>query len=73
MAVVRAVAEVHGGTLLMESRQGQGTSVRVSFSKKCDKTQLWVEDEIYCGQMRSILVGMADCLPAECFSEKYSD
>lgn len=73
LAVVRGIAELHGGTLLMESRQGNGTSVRVSLSKKSGKTELWANDEIYCGQMRSILTGLADCLPAKCFSEKYSD
>lgn len=73
LAVVRGAAELHGGTLLMESRQGQGTSVRVSLSKKSDNAELWADDEIYCGQMHSILAGLADCLPAECFSEKYND
>ena len=74
LAVVRGVAQVHGGTLLIESRQGQGTSVRVSISKKADKPDiLWADDEIYCGQIRSILTGLADCLPADCFTEKYND
>ena len=74
LAVVRAAAELHGGTLLIESRPNQGTCVRVSLSKDirgvlCLKAPL----EDYCGQMHSILTGLADCLPQECFSEKYTD
>lgn len=74
LAVARGAAELHGGTLLMESRLGQGTCVRVSLSKKHDKKlRFGTPQEDYSNQMRSILTGLADCLPQECFSEKYTD
>ena len=74
LSVVRGAAEIHGGTLLVESRLNQGTCVRVSFSKRTDEhISLQAPVESYFGQMRSILIGLADCLPAECFSEKFKD
>ena len=74
LAVVRGAAELHGGTLLMESRLEQGTCVRVSLSKrKSQNIRLLSPQDIYCGQMRSILIGLADCLPDDCFSEKFKD
>ncbi len=74
LAVARGAAEIHGGTLLMESRLGQGTCVRVSLRKNSDKKlRLGAALEDYGSQMRSILTGLADCLPQECFSEKFTD
>ena len=74
LAVVRSIAEIHGGTLLMESRSGQGTCVRVSLSKKSSEAfRLSAPQTCYFGQMQSILTGLADCLPQECFSEKFTD
>lgn len=74
LAVARAAAELHGGTLLMESRPGQGTCVRVSLRKSTDKKlRLGTAQEDHGSQMRNILTGLADCLPQECFSEKFTD
>ena len=74
LSVARGVAELHGGTLLLESREGRGTAVRVSFSRNlAPGTQLCAEAEGPAFSSRDLLTGMADCLPEEAFSEKYLD
>ncbi len=41
LLIVRGIAERHGGSVIMESRHGQGTSVRISIPyKQCDTLQL---------------------------------
>lgn len=59
------IAMQHGGTILLESREGVGTTVCVSMP--CSDA-LCVEDaEPYTFRMEDLLVGLADCLPEECF------
>ena len=74
LTVARGIAAMHGGTLLLESREGHGTTVRASFKKdyfgpisaKAPQTD-------YTSTMENLLVGLADCLPAELYKEKYLD
>lgn len=74
MTVVRGVAEKHGGTLLLESRPGYGTTVRVSLKKKQGlNTALGAPTEKYNADSVSILTGLSDCLPERCYKEKYLD
>ena len=71
LSAARMVAALHGGTLLLESRIDQGTSVRASFSKKTQPGQ-FETGETLC-TMREMLTGLADCLPLGCFDERYLD
>jgi len=74
MTVVRGIAQVHGGTLLLESRPKAGTTVRFSIKKNGSAPMnLHTACDSYTSSMNSILTGLADCLPLECFSEKYMD
>jgi len=73
LTVVRGIAEAHGGILLLESREGRGTTVRVSLSRGHGTGELRAPESVYLTGMREILTGMADCLPADCFREKYLD
>lgn len=74
LSVVRGAAELHCGTLLIESRPSLGTCVRVSFSKKnSGKVCVHSPKEDYEGQMSRVLMNLADCLPPECFTEKFND
>lgn len=73
LSVARGVAQLHGGTLLLESRPGFGTAVRVTVSRHLP-AQLSLQeggDALY--SSRDLLIGLADCLPAEAFTEKYLD
>ena len=71
LPAARAVAALHGGALLLESRTDQGTSVRASFSKKTECSRFGT-GEALC-TMRDLLLGLADCLPLTFFEEKYLD
>ena len=71
LTAVRGIAQLHGGTLLLESRQDQGTLVQVSFSKRLGSTSMQMDSDLC--SMRDVLLGLADCLPLSCFEEKYLD
>ncbi len=73
LTVVRGIAEYHGGTVLMESRENSGTTVRASISKKLGTTALHEPKAPYANSMKSILIGLAGCLPPACFTENYMD
>lgn len=69
-----AIANLHGGTLLLESREGSGTTVRASFSRNPVPTQpLCAAQEESERGMRTLLTGLANCLPDSCFGEKYAE
>lgn len=72
LTVVSSIARLHGGTLMLESRPAIGTTVRVSLARSssiplCDSV------ESLSPSSTNILVGLAECLPSRCFSEKYMD
>ena len=72
LMVVRGIAEKHGGTLLLESRPGQGTTVRISLGKHLSAdAELRSPGMSSC--LREVLVGLSDKLPAEYYTEKYMD
>lgn len=71
LTAARGVAYLHGGTLLLESRTDQGTSVRASLSKRTEAGTLGTGEELC--SMRELLTGLADCLPERFFEEKYLD
>lgn len=74
LTAARLIAGLHGGTLLLESREGKGTCVRASLSLVPEfDPSLKSEDVFYEKNMDILLTGMADCLPLEAFSEKFSD
>lgn len=68
MTAVREIARLHGGTLLLESREGVGTAVRVSFSRaSVQHGILHSPVPEYDRSYDSILTGLASCLPPEAF------
>ena len=74
LSAARAVARLHDGTLLLESREGVGTAVRVSLGR--DPKPVYPVREaspLYERGANSILTGLANCLPDSCFSERYTD
>ena len=73
MTVARSIAQLHGGTLLLESRQGVGTTVRVSISRECSFAAFSEPGDQWTPSMSPILIGLADCLDTKYFSEKFTD
>ncbi len=74
LTVIRGIAEAHGGALMLESREGMGTMVRVSLSRTLGGSGKMREElRPYAGSMDRLLTGLAPCLPDECFGGKYLD
>ena len=72
LTVVRSIARLFGGTLMLESRKDYGTAVRMSVSRIIPD-DFHSPSEDYSTGMRSILEGLADCLPIEAFEEEFMD
>ena len=74
LTVARSVAHLHSGTLLLESRQGHGTTVRASLGRHLESSGLRsprgadAEENV-----KAVLTGLADCLPDSCYTERYLD
>ena len=67
LAVLTPEAEELGVTLLLESREGRGTAVRVSLNRVSAPLALHAQTPTYDLNYNSILTGLADCLPSEAF------
>ncbi len=72
LTAARLIAQLHGGALLLESRPGQGTTLRVSLQRgSADKLGAPLDQEGWAA--RDLLTGLADCLPLGCFGEQFLD
>ena len=72
MTVIRGITEAHGGALMLESREGAGTMLRVSLSRKLGSGRL-AEAVTPAGGTERLLTGLADCLPESCFRKPFLD
>ena len=73
LSLVRVIAQRHGGTLLLESRTGHGTTVKVSIRK--DKNggvslRSGTEEQF---EVKTALMELSDCLDSRYYGEKYMD
>lgn len=73
LTVARSVAQLHDGTLLLESRRDKGTTVRVSLSRRLTGSELYSGQGAWENNMQGILSALSDCLPDDCYTEKYLD
>ena len=73
LTVARSVAQLHNGTLLLESRRDKGTTVRVSLSRHLTSDRLYSGRDTWESDMQGILSALADCLPDDCYTENYLD
>ena len=71
LTAARGITQMHGGTLLLESREDQGTAVHASFSRRTGIGRMAATDELC--SMRDVLLGLADCLPERYFQARYLD
>ena len=72
LTAVRLIAQQHGGALLLESQPGKGTTVRVSLRRETPEQLHAPGEPVFC-TAGDLLTGLADCLPAACFSERWLD
>ena len=74
LTAARLIASAHGGTILLESRENQGTSVCVSLGDiNRSYASLGQSNSVYEKSMSTLLTGLANCLPSELYTEKYID
>ena len=73
LSAVRAIARLHEGTLMLESRAGGGTSARVSLSRRISPSSLASPLPETPLDMGALLCGLADCLDPSCFDGNYLD
>lgn len=74
LAASRAIAQLHDGTILLESRENAGTAVRVSLNRNpAGGKKLQSSRPYYDQSEQALLTGFSGCLPDEFFSEKYTD
>ena len=75
LSVCRSIAEKHGGTLILESRPGEGTSVRVLLPLTppgCDQMRTDLP-EYENGGMSILLTELSDLLGTEAYGPRFSD
>lgn len=73
LSVVRLAAQRHGGTLLLESREGSGTTARISLKKN-----RMYPLSLHSGQeehfdIATALLELSDCLDSRFYGEKFMD
>jgi hypothetical protein len=82
MSAVRAVVDLHGGALLVESRLGMGTNVQMAIGKDCaPKPQpkaagnpgLGAEEELRACTMADLQLGLSVCLDESNYDELWND
>lgn len=73
LSVVRLIAQKHGGTLLLESRSGQGTTVQVSLKKNKTAGMALRSTDAEGFEIKTALTELADCLDSSFYDEKYMD
>ena len=74
LTVARGIAALHGGTLMLESREGHGATVRASFKKDYFGAVNVKSPQMQYGDgLKELLIGLADVLPSELYKETYLD
>lgn len=73
LSAVRSIARLHGGTLLLESREGVGTAVRISLNRAPRGVGPMQASPAYTASFDNMLTGLADCLPAKTFAASFSE
>lgn len=73
LTVVRGIAGKHGGSLLLESREGHGTAVRVSLRKNPNSCAYMRSTSESIFEPRQLLIGLSECLSEKYFASEYMD
>lgn len=73
LSAVRCIARLHGGTLLLESREGVGTAVRISLRGAPRGVGPFQSAADYAVNFDTLLTGLADCLPPAAYAASFSE
>lgn len=74
LPLCRRIAQGHGGSLVVSSRQGEGTAVTVRLPDRRSGVTLMRQPLFhYAGGFNPVLVELADALPVQAFTRNYID
>ena len=73
LPLCRRIAEGHGGRLLLDSREGQGTTVTLALPDEPAGDMVEEVTFDYAGGFQPALGGLADGLPFDAFLQRHSD
>lgn len=75
LSVAAHIANLHGGSLLVESREGVGTTISITVPDKVVSSELLRENilDTESAGIRNIYTQLSDVLPSEAYSHKYLD
>lgn len=73
LSIVRLAAQRHGGTLLLESREGGGTTARVSLKKNRTLPLTLHSGQEEHFDIATALMELSDCLDSKYYGEKFMD
>lgn len=74
LPICRKIALDHGGTILVTSREGEGTMVLVSLPNRRTRQQQMTALKVdYAGGFNHVLLELADALPRQAFTHEYMD
>lgn len=73
LPLCRRIAQLHGGTLLLSSREGEGCTVTVRLPDRKVDQQLQEPRFDYAGGFSQVLLELADVLPESSFGHRYAD
>lgn len=73
LPLCRRIAQLHGGTLLLTAREGEGSTVTVRLPLRRTEQQTREPAFDYTGGFNQALMELADVLPEEAFAQRYLD
>ena len=74
LPICQHIAERHGGTMIAESRPGQGSRFTLSLpDRRCGTADVSDVKFDYNGGFNPLLLALADALPPQAFSQRHLD
>ena len=74
LPICQHIAERHGGTMIAESRPGQGSRFTLSLpDRRCGTADVSDVKFDYSGGFNPLLLALADALPPQAFSQRHLD
>ena len=73
LSAAMGIAQLHGGTMLLETKEGRGTALRISLRKNLVSVSLNSSTPLPTNDTNDFLIGLADCIDEKRFREANSE